>query len=852
MANRRYPILPQGSLTRTSFAGGMQFDISDDTAPKNASRLINNMLPQPTHGAVTRRDGRTRKYAIAPFGVVAYDVFRWFGSDETYRDVVYWSDGTNANYSTLDGSGTANTIGGLTINTRAIEMQAKLRIYLNNGADPTQVYIYSSGVTHRTVGLGAGPSITGITQAVGTPTGTLTLTATYSYKITTLYGVDGESNPGAPTSVTLTGSNQETTTTWTASTPPTGTTITGYRIWRKLTSASPAAWDTWYLVDQVSAGTVTYTDGTTAAQNDATVYAAGAGTRINDNLNGPPTGLTGMVWWDFENRAVAWGVNGEVASVTYPQRLWLSDRGEPEVWRTTQGTNNALNVAQYIDIPQQDAGNPIISVLCVGPRLYIFNQYGVRIVFTNATGGYQVSSVVNSAHHGIIGAKACVVADTGEVFYLSTDGLRRIRGTVELAVGSNADSTSNVVATTASERDGNSIFSIITGIPEGLRNFVHLSIYKNMLHIALATSAISGQTPTFNNDVLIYDLLTNGFYYSANRNVNGWNVQNDSGNPYRLISASSVAGQIFIEYNTTAGDEDAGGNSQPINWTVQDFHRPLVSFEAAQLRDFILDATVSNGQVTARIELDGGNQSRSLQFSYAIGGQRYWFGHPYIDTVPSQTCQNLAIWQAVTNGEFDIHSGAALLIHTTALNFSAATSMFDVASIITARMTALSVGLICIWRPDVGVFRFIDKGLPSLGFTPAVHDLAKYGAGTGTDISGATLDSSGITSFLGGPIGAPASGVYIPTRTVWLWWQPLPYITQIVGPQPPTAPTDPQQYLWSDLVLARCQPVYNSFYGERGQLCRVTLTGTCVATVFAYRMPFWIVPHTSPGVLTNA
>ncbi len=97
-------------------------------------------------------------------------------------------------------------------------------------------------------------------------------------------------------------------------------------------------------------------------------------------------------------------------------------------------------------------------------------------------------------------------------------------------------------------------------------------------------------------------------------------------------------------------------------------------------------------------------------------------------------------------------------------------------------------------------------------------------------------------------MATPDTGVFVVPRTPWLHWTPLAYNNNIVGPQPPNAPVNVQQYLWSDLVRERRQPQFESFQGDRGQLCRVTLAGTCAATIYAYRLPFWVVPHVAQGV----
>lgn len=795
-------------LTRSSFRRGMLFDLADNDAPDDSAKLVNNLLPSPL-GGLSRRNGRVRRWDISQLGTAHYDFFRWYGSDKAYRDVVYYTNGSNAYASVVSGSGAANTSSALTNNTRAIGMQAKYRLILCNGADAPITYAYSAGVSVRATGLGTGPAVSGATPANGT--GSMTSSpATYTYKLTVIYGDDGESNPGAASStVTMGASDNEVALSWSAPTPPTGMAITGYRIWRRRTD-SGNDWSWWFLVAQTT-GT-SYTD----RFSDATVYASGAGTTVEDNHNAPPSKLTGMVWWDFENRAVGWGELSTVSSAEYPNRVWFSDRGMPELWRTLQDGGDATNTAEYIDVPQEERDNPVISIVPVGSYLYVFNRYGVRVVLVNDDGGYQVVQVANSSDHGIIGPKAVGVSDTGEVYYVSTEGLRRIRGRAEVAVEpSSNDGSQNIVTSNTGSRVGVAISSIIDGIPESMRKHCSLAVFRDQIHIALATSAISLASPSVNNDVLINDMKTGGFFYSAGRYVNGWCIQNDSGNPYRLISTNSNGGMSFEEYADAQDvDEDADGNEVAISWSFQDFHRVIAGYDIGILADLIFDASAPGGGATMVFDIDGERFNQSVQFSYESGGLRYWQDSGYLDT--GTITDDLATWQAITDGEFEIEVDGTPQ-DVTGLDFSAATDFDDIAGIITDGLT----GATCRWWSHEEKFRIQSE---TTGATSTVSDIDSVSGGAGTDISGmfGTPTEYTVPSLTAGRVGL-------------VWWA-----EDVAAP-------DDEKHKWSGTSGTRSRNRRRTFNGVRGSQVRITIHGENAIVLYGYRLGFDVVPALARG-----
>lgn len=787
----------------------MLFDLADNDAPLDAGRLIDNLLPSPL-GGLTRRLGRTRRWDIAQVGTAHYDFFRWYGSDKGYRDVVYYTNGTNAYASVISGSGAASTSSALTNNTRAIGMQAKYRLILCNGADNPICYSYSAGVTVRAVGLGTGPAVSSATPANGT--GAMTGSpATYTYKLTVLYGDDGESNPGtASSTVTMGASDNEVALSWSAPTPPTGMAITGYRIWRRRTD-SGNDWGWWFLVAQVNA--TSYTDRIA----DTTVYASGAGTTVQDNHNAPPGKLTGMVWWDFENRAVGWGELSTVSAGEYPNRLWFSDTGKPELWRTVVDGADATNTAEFIDVPQEERDNPVISVVPVGSSLYVFNRYGVRVVVVDSDGGYQVVQVANSSDHGIIGPKAVSVADTGEVFYVSTEGIRRIRGRVEVEVeSSNQDGSQNIVASNVGSRIGTAVSTIIDGIPESMRKHVSATVFRDQLHVALATSAVGLDSPSVNNDVLIFDLKTGGFFYSSGRNVNGWCIQNDSGNPYTLISAGSVGGMSYAEYSDGQNvDEDADGEEVAISWRFEDFHRVVAAYDIGILSEFIFDASSSGGVCAVLFEVDGERTNQSFAFSYESGGLRYWQDSGYLDT--DVITDDLATFQAITDGEFEIEVDGTPQ-DVTGLDFSTSTDFDEIAGVITDGLT----GATCRWWEHEEKFRIQSE---TTGATSTVDSIDSVSGGAGTDISGMLGTGTAVTvaSLTAGRVGL-------------VWWG-----------EGVSDPTD-EKYFWSGTGGMRSRNARRTFNGIRGSQVKLSITGTNAITIYGYRLGYDVAPASARGV----
>jgi hypothetical protein len=673
------------SLVRNGFKGGMAYDVADTVASHDALRLVNNMIPRPL-GALTARDARKRRYAIDPYSsaVRALDVFRYRSSSGDYFDVATIQTGSDNRIVRVSASGWSNLATGLTAGARTISMHARDRMFMANGVDPVKAYLYASSThTVRNVGLGNGPAAT---ASVNTAAGNLN--GTYTYKVTALYGTDGETNAGTVSS-SVSPSNQKVNISWPTPTPPAGMTLTGYRIWRKLTSGT--AWNTWYLVDQVAVGTNSYIDNIA----DTTVFAAGEGDKLHDNHNAVPNGCVGVVWWEYENRAVAWG------DPANPTRLWFSDDGKPEQWRTANDSVDVENLAQYIDVPQDDRTNPVIAVVPYDRFLLVLNRYGARVV--TATGSasipYTSAEVAGSREHGILGPKAWAMTDRGEVFYLSTTGMRLVRGRVDISVDAADESGRlNMVGRPAPANVADGIAAIVQNIPTAFRAHVAGCCYRDLVHFAIAVPDEAGTAPTHNNDVLIFDTITKSVVYRQNANISAFEVINDSTGDYTLVSASAEAGMVFNEYvqGQIADDPASGPYSSmvttDVEWRLQDFHRVLANYNTALLQKLIVNIGVKGSDATDRViaadlNLDGGRRTVSKTVAISAGGVRFWQDSGYLQTNGVHT--TIATWAAVTNGSFRITiDGTAY--NCSGINFTSVTTMADVASVIQTALRAAS------------------------------------------------------------------------------------------------------------------------------------------------------------------
>lgn len=800
------------------FRGGMAFNVSDSGAPRGTVVLADNVLPRPL-GAYTTRTGRQRRHgSLSEFGSgECYDVYRWFSGDAGgWYDIVYYKDGSDAKYSTHTGGTVGNTVTmSSDAGTRSIGMMAKLRAYLCNGSGDCKVYVYDSGVQTRSVGLTGAPACTAVVQATG---GTDNLDGTYTYKLTVVYGDDGETN-GGTVSADVIATDDKADLSWTDPTPAKGHSISAVKIWRKKSTAT-----NWFYVDEVAGGIQAYEDNIA----DATVAAAA---QLHDNYNSPPSGLHGMVWWDYENRALAWDSTGATRN-----RVHMSERGQPEVFKTADDSLDSDNTAEYIDVPQADIANEVITIVIRDAFAYVFNRYGVRAIVPDGT-DYKVVNVENSQDHGILGARAVTVSDAGEIYYVSTSGLRVIRGFVDVPVQTASNTGTQDVATQQrGVQVGTDNDDIILGIQRGNWKDVACVFFQDMLHIACATDAVSGNTPTANNDVLIYDLRSRQFCYSSDRNVNGWAVQNDSATDYTLVSAASDAGMIYNEYvSGQTADEDKTGTDQSFTWKIEDFNRPIVGMETTALLERLhLDAASSSGTITMKLDLDGSRVSASKQFSYSTTGTRVWHGTAYMDCTPHADFDTVAEWNAVTDGEFRITiDGTTADVGSGDIDFSSAADMAGVASVLQvairaadAAFTAVRVG----WVETSGTTPFGYFRINSMDVTASsdVTTMTTHSSPTGTDISGAgywaTKAETDVTAVSAGNTGL-------------FYWGP--------------SVSDPAdtKYFYSAGSGSRVEPLYKSFNGERCKLCKITLTGTASMTVYGYSLSFDTADAMAGGVM---
>lgn len=832
--------LPEGNLTRSSFRRGMLFDVSDHAAPEDSVRFVNNMLPSPV-GGLTTRNGRSRK-STSTVGDIVYDVFRWLKSSgvANYENIIAYKDGANMKYADNDGTTTTDHVTGLTDGNPVIGMQKKFRMFLSNGADATRVLVDDSGIQNRTVGLGLGPDLSAITP---TDAGAGSIEAgDYKYKITVVYGDDGESNPGLESAAAVTiGASRDINvhgvSSWSHPTEPAGMTRSAYRVYRNSSADTE-----FHFVAEIAASSTTYLDSTTQATVDGNEI-------LHDNHNAPPTKLTGMVWWDYENVAIGWGENATVGSDVLPQRLFFSEQGQPEIWKTLGATDDATNTAEFQDVPQESDDNPVVTVVTTGPFCYVFNRFGVRLLTpTSVARAYKVDMVANSADHGIIGPKAVTVTDTGEIYYVSTDGLRRIRGRIDLEVSPNTDSASQGLITKGAVGEvESSVNSIIHGVPASLRQYVYAHEFRDRVHISLATDAVSGSTPTKNNDILIYDVSTNSFVYSSNRNVYGFATINDSGNPYQLLACgytipvsapTTTKGNYWREYDPgKTADDDAEGNSVSITWTIEDYNRAVPGFNVASLREMLVDAAVSNGTLTAQIIIDNGRFTTTRQFTFASASRTAWQGASYWQSDPANDLSGdsgfndgtaltalVALFEAVGDvGAFDISdNGSNKVVNDILLD--GVTTIEEVVSAINVALDAHSVNIHCDFVKSPGYFRFTHD---NVGASNSVT-LVVAPTGGGTDIATAALLGTGAGQIVNQAVDVPS------TFTALTWVA--------------SGATDATN-VWSSGDAIRGAPVRARFYGARAQMMSVSISCTTIMTIYGYRVRYQMLQPLSAGVM---
>lgn len=92
--------------------------------------------------------------------------------------------------------------------------------------------------------------------------------------------------------------------------------------------------------------------------------------------------------------------------------------------------------------------------------------------------------------------------------------------------------------------------------------------------------------------------------------------------------------------------------------------------------------------------------------------------------------QLITAWTAVTNGSFRIQVDAGVATNITAINFSAATNLNGVATIISTALTTASIGAVCTWNGTQ--FQFTSN---TTGTGSKVIPLVTSTASVGTDIS---------------------------------------------------------------------------------------------------------------------
>lgn len=829
--------LPEGNLVKSSFRRGMLFDVSDHHAPEDAVKFIDNMLPSPL-GALTTRTGRTRK-STAVVGDIVYDVFRWLKSAgvANYENIIAYKDGANMKYADNDGTTTTDHVTGLVDGNPVIGMQKKYRLFLCNSQDNVKVLVDDSGIQNRDAGLGEGPDLSAITP---TDAGAGSIEAgDYKYRITAVYGDDGESNPGNESAAAVTiGANRDINVsgagTWSHPAEPAGLTRTAYNIYR---NQSP---DTEYhFVAQIAASSTSYVDSTTQATVDGNAI-------LHDNHNAPPTDSTGMVWWDYENIAIAWGEN-----TTQPNRLYFSELGKPEIFKTVVATQDATNTAEFQDVPQESEDNPIVTVVTNGPLAYVFNRFGVRVLTpTSASRAYKVDMVANSSDHGIIGPKAVTVTDSGEIYYVSTDGLRLVRGRVDVEINPNTDSgTTGLVTKSGSNETGVSVNSIIHGVPASLRKFVYAHEFRDQIHISLGTDAVSDTTPTLNNDVLIFDIPSGGFVYSSGRQVYGFVTVNDSGNDYQLWAGGYTSpvsdptdqnGNYWREYDPgKTTDDDAQGVSKDINWVVKDFNRAVPNFNVAKLREFLIDAGVSNGTMTVQLMLDIDRLSTTKQFTFTSTSRTAWQAASYWQGDPATTLQAtastadynsgqaltdlVALFTAISDGEFRIVINAANR-DVTSLDFSSDTTIENVVATINAGLDGVPATARCDYVKSPGYFRFTHD---SVGASNSVTDVLAVPAGVGTDIATAALLGTGSSEIVS-QAKDPASPF---TGLDWV-----------------ASGVEDATNTWSTGKEIRGAPRRAEFYGERAQMVGVSISCTTTMTIYGYRLRYHVLEPVGAGV----
>ena len=735
-------------------------------------------------------------------------------------------------YGHADGTGDINEIyGGLTDGNPVIGVQKKFRLFLNNGEDDTRLYLFDSTLQSRAVGLGVGPDLSSLTP---TEPGSGDIDdGTYKYRITALYGDDGESNPGlASNTVTTTGgSSNIVIPTWSHPTEPIGLTRTGYKIWRNDgDQTTVSSIDIYRFVAEVTASTTSYTDTLANATRNGNEL-------MEPNHNSPPTKLTGMASWDYEDILVAWGEKATVDSTVYPNRLFFSEQGQPEVWKTENSDIELANTAEFQDVPQTSDDNPIIAGIAAGPFFYVFNRKGVRVLTpTNVARAYKVDVVSNSEDHGIIGPKAVAATDSGEIYYVSTDGLRRIVGRIDEQVSPDTDSASRgLVARGGVGNVGESLNTIIHSIPPSLYKQVRAHEFRDRIHISMATSAISMTTPTMNNDVLIYDIATGGFSYSTDRNVYGWMTINDSGNDYRLVSCgystpisapTTTLGNFWNEYvSGTETDEDAEGNTSDVSWKIVDYNRGVPGFKVAKLVDLMIDAAASSTTIAAKITLDADRSSTTKNFTYTTAGQTAWQDFSYWQSDPANDLSGdagfgdgtamtalVALFTAISDGKlravvdstnYDVDDGDAM-------DFTSDTTIDEIVATLNAGLDAVSCPAHFDFVKSPGYFRLTHDD-PGSG--NSVTDVAAA-PGAGTDLATAALLGTGSSEIVSQSVAVPSPFVGL------TWWD--------------TAITALTQHFWSSGLAVRGAPKRALFHGERGQMISVELSGTSPATIYGY------------------
>lgn len=256
-------------------------------------------------------------------------------------------------------------------------------------------------------------------------------------------------------------------------------------------------------------------------EDNDTVLKTTNGTSAS-TVSGAPAGIDGA--W-FHNYAFIFGTSAN------PDRLYFSDLGDPDTWDTGN---------QYIDVNPGD-NEPIQKLAVLNDQLLIFKASRVWALTGFGTADFTVDDLGERVTKVGTVAPGSVVETGNDVYYLSYRGqtphFRSVRRTNDGSIV-----------------DGGVISDVITGTMDRLTTS-QLSKVDGEFDGRRVWWAVPTDTSTTNNEVLVFDTLTQGWTRMTGINASVIHLSTISGSAQLYFGSSESDGK---SHHLDGGGDDDG------------------------------------------------------------------------------------------------------------------------------------------------------------------------------------------------------------------------------------------------------------------------------------------------------